>query len=76
MGDYYLSINSENSYSSHIHFITNKTPCTTCRRYCTSLCYIVKKNYMHSELYNINEDNTPKQIAEEMLENYNNFIMY
>jgi hypothetical protein len=74
MGDYYLSINNENTYSSHIHFITKKTPCTQKQcRYCTSLCYVVKKNNLHSELYNINENKTPKQIVQEMLENYNSF---
>ena len=68
-GDYYLSDNA-NDYYSHIHLIINndilKNPNKSYTNTCYNLCYIVKKYNLHSKLYIIDQNKTPKTIAEDM----------
>ena len=42
-GDYYLSISNVENRQSHIHIMTNHRE--------NDLCYLVKKNNLHSKLY-------------------------
>ena len=68
-GDYYLSLNSDDYYS-HIHLIINnnifKIPDENNDVTCYNLCYMVKKYDLHSELYIIDQNKSPKTIAEDM----------
>ena len=64
--DYYLCIDNYHDSDSHIHLIK------TCDQ-SDFLCYIIKKDNKHSELYFINENKNSVQIVNEMIENYNNF---
>ena len=65
-GDIYLSINNHHDNDSHIHLI---------KRCAQSdfLCYIIKKDNKHSELYIIDENKNIEHLVNEMIENYNNF---
>ena len=63
-GDYYLSINNVENYHSHIHLIINYRE--------NSLCYKIKKNDNHSQLYIINNTKFDN-IVEEMIQKYNHF---
>ena len=63
-GDYYLSINNVENYHSHIHLMIN------CHE--NSLCYKIKKNDNHSQLYIINNTKFDN-IVEEMIQKYNHF---
>jgi len=74
-GDYYLSINSDD-YCSHIHLIIVdrilKNPEQNYQQTCSNLCYMAKKYNLHSELHIIDQNKSPKTIAEDMyLELYN-----
>jgi len=69
-GDYYLSDNANNHYS-HIHLIINNDILKIPHKYyntntCYNLCYMVKKYNLHSKLYIIDQNKTPKTIAEDM----------
>ena len=68
-GDYYLSDNT-NNYYSHIHLIINndilKIPDKYYTNSCYNLCYIAKKYNLHSQLHIIDQNKTPKTIAEDM----------
>ena len=64
--DYYLSLYNYKDDDSHIHLIK------TCDQ-SDFLCYIIKKDNKHSELYVINENKNVHGIVSEMIENYNNF---
>jgi hypothetical protein len=68
-GDYYLSDNA-NDYYSHIHLIINnnifKNPDKRYKDTCYNLCYMAKKYDLHSELYIIDQNKSPKTIAEDM----------
>ena len=64
--DYYLCIDNYHDSDSHIHLIK------TCDQ-SDFLCYIIKKDNKHSELYVINENKNVHGIVSEMIENYNNF---
>ena len=68
-GDYYLSLNSDDYYS-HIHLIINdiifKNPDEKYKQTCYDLCYMVKKYNLHSELHIIDQNRSPKAIAEDM----------
>ena len=64
--DYYLSIDNYHDNDDHIHLIK------TCDQ-SDFLCYIIKKDNKHSELYFINENKNVYGIVNEMIENYNNF---
>ena len=64
--DYYLSIHNSKDDDSHIHLIK------TCDQ-SDFLCYIIKKDNKHSELYFINENENSFHIVNNMIENYNNF---
>ena len=61
--DYYLSLDSANNYSTHIHFITDAPNCY--------LCYIAKKNHNYSKLYIIDTNKEPSEIVDEMLNIFN-----
>jgi|688.fasta_scaffold1418830_2 hypothetical protein len=69
-GDYYLSINKPNNWSSHIHLIIIydflKNQDSTSENTCYDLCYIAKKYDLHSELHIIDQNKSPKTIAEDM----------
>jgi hypothetical protein len=69
-GDYYLSINKPNNWSSHIHLIiiddVLKNQDSTSENTCYDLCYIAKKYDLHSELHIIDQNKSPKTIAEDM----------
>lgn len=64
--DYYLSIYKTEDYHSHIHLIK------TCDQ-SVFLCYIIKKDNKHSEVYIIDENKNTVVLVNEMIENYNNF---
>ena len=68
-GDYYLSNNADNYYS-HIHLIIIdrifKNPEEKYEKTCYSLCYMAKKYDLHSQLHIIDENKSPKTIAEDM----------
>ncbi len=64
--DYYLSIDNYHDNDGHIHLIK------TCDQ-SDFLCYIIKKDNKHSELYFINENKNTFHVVNEMIENYNNF---
>jgi len=65
--DFYLSIDNYHDMDSHIHLIK------TCDQ-SDFLCYIIKKDDKHSELYIIiNENKNIDLLVNEMIENYNNF---
>ena len=68
-GDYYLSNNTDNYYS-HIHLIVVdkifKNPEENFKQTCHNLCYMAKKYDLHSELYIIDQNKSPKTIAEDM----------
>lgn len=59
--DYYLSLDSNDNHSTHIHFITDTPNCY--------LCYVVKKHNKHSRLYIIDTNKDPSLIVDEMLTN-------
>lgn len=63
--DYYLSIYNFKNDDSHIHLIKN------CEQ--SDLCYVIKKENKHSNLYIINQNKNVDDIVDEMIENYNNF---
>ena len=69
-GDYYLSINKTHNYYSHIHLIINdiifKNPEENNDVTCYNLCYMAKKHDLHSELHIIDQNKSPKTIAEDM----------
>ena len=75
-GDYYLSNNADNYYS-HIHLIINndifKIPDKRYTYTCYNLCYMTKKYDLHSELYIIDQNKSPKTIAEDMYRELYNF---
>ena len=68
-GDYYLSNNSDDYYS-HIHLIIVdnilKKPEENYKETCYKLCYMAKKYNLHSELHIIDQNKSPKTIAEDM----------
>jgi hypothetical protein len=64
-GDCYLSIYNYKNDDSHIHLIKN------CEQ-SNLLCYIIKKNNKHSNIYIINKNSY--DIVNDMIKNYNNFI--
>ena len=68
-GDYYLSFTNMYDSNTHIHFITSTHPFV--KTECDDLCYIVKRNDIHSDIHYIDENNTSEQIIQEMLVNYN-----
>jgi hypothetical protein len=75
-GDYYLSLDDEN-YNTHIHFITNQEHVELKSNEfspCPDLCYLVKRNDLHSKLYVIDQNKSPQQIVDEMLEKYNDLV--
>lgn len=61
--DYYLSFQGNHNFFTHIHFITDQP--SLCY-----LCYLVKVNNKHSEIYMIDIDEDPDKVINEMLENY------
>ena len=75
-GDYYLSINSDDYYS-HIHLIIVdrifKNPDENFKQTCHNLCYMAKKYNLHSELHIIDQNKSPKTIAEDMYHELYNF---
>jgi hypothetical protein len=75
-GDYYLSNNADNYYS-HIHLIIVdeifKNPEENFKQTCHNLCYMAKKYDLHSELYIIDQNKSPKTIAEDMYRELYNF---
>jgi hypothetical protein len=75
-GDYYLSINSDDYYS-HIHLIIVdrifKNPEENYKKTCYNLCYMAKKYDLHSELHIIDQNKSPKTIAEDMYRELYNF---
>jgi hypothetical protein len=64
--DLYLSVDKYHDMDSHIHLIK------TCDQ-SEFLCYIIKKDNKHSELYIINENQNIDNLVNEMIEKYNNF---
>lgn len=64
-GDYYLSITFYDNGDSHIHLTEN------CNG--SDLCYIVKKNGEHSNIYIINQNMSKNEIVNEMIQNYTYF---
>jgi hypothetical protein len=68
-GDYYLSNNADNYYS-HIHLIIVdnifKNPEENFKQTCHNLCYMAKKYDLHSELHIIDQNKSPKTIAEDI----------
>jgi len=68
-GDYYLSNNTDNYYS-HIHLIIVDNiftiPDKSNNGSCHNLCYMAKKYDLHSELHIIDQNKSPKTIAEDM----------
>ena len=64
-GDYYLSISNVENRQSHIHIMTNHRE--------NDLCYLVKKNNLHSKLYFIDKNKTSRELVSEFLQNYNKF---
>jgi hypothetical protein len=64
--DLYLSIDNYHDMDSHIHLIK------TCDE-SEFLCYIIKKDNKHSELYIINQNKNIDHLVNEMIKNYNNF---
>jgi len=64
--DYYLCVGHYHDRDSHIHLIK------TCDQ-SEFLCYIIKKDNKHSELYIINQNQHIDNLVNEMIENYNNF---
>ena len=75
-GDYYLSNNSDDYYS-HIHLIIVdnilKKPEENYKETCYKLCYMAKKYNLHSELHIIDQNKSPKTIAEDMYYELYNF---
>ena len=75
-GDYYLSNNADNYYS-HIHLIINDInftkPDEKYKETCYNLCYMAKKYDLHSELHIIDQNKSPKTIAEDMYRELYNF---
>jgi hypothetical protein len=77
-GDYYLSPYRNKNSDTHIHLITEKRSFVKVKesetfRKCTYLCYIIKRNDIHSQIHYIDENKSSEQIVYEMLENYNEF---
>ena len=75
-GDYYLSNNSDDYYS-HIHLIIVdrifKNPEENFKQTCHNLCYMTKKYNLHSQLHIIDQNKSPKTIAEDMYHELYNF---
>lgn len=69
-GDYYLSINNKSDSDSHIHLIIVdnifKKKDNRYKDTCFDLCYTAKKYNLHSELYYIDQNKSPKTIVEDM----------
>lgn len=64
-GDYYLSISNVENRQSHIHIMTNHRE--------NDLCYLVKKNNLHSKLYFIDKNKPSHELVGDFLQNYNKF---
>jgi hypothetical protein len=65
-GDLYLSIDNYHDMDSHIHLF----------KICDQpgfMCYIIKKDNKHSEMYTIDENKNIDHLVNEMIKNYNNF---
>ena len=75
-GDYYLS-NNLDDYYSHIHLIINncsfKNHDKNYKNTCYNLCYMAKKYNLHSQLHIIDQNKSPKTIAEDMYHELYNF---
>jgi len=77
-GDFYLSTSTDTNFDSHIHLVVYQekvkqniyifTPCK-------NLCYIVKKNNIHSPLYEIDVNKSASEIVDEMIQKNNEFIV-
>lgn len=61
--DYYLSLDKDNDWSTHIHLFTDNKNCY--------LCYVAKKNNKYSSLYIIDTNKDASLIVDEMLSNFN-----
>ena len=68
--DYYLCFNNSENINSHIHLLTFKSY----NFYnILKLCYAIKQNNIHSIEFNINFNQTPTEICNEMIHNFINF---
>ena len=61
--DYYLALDKDGNFYTHIHFITDTTNCY--------LCYVAKKNNKHSPLYIIDTNEEPIIIVDKMIDIFN-----
>ena len=66
--DYYLTFDEKDNRDTHIHLII----CKKIHSY-EYLNYVIKRNHIHSELYQIDNTTSAEEVVDDMLENYNNF---